>query len=66
MNDPADHPSIVDPRLATRIGGKMRRNLRKLRIRQPKLVQNHRRLPFGNRESQPAHLAKPFMGLDPN
>jgi hypothetical protein len=30
-------------RLAARVGGKMRRDLRKLRVRQPEVVQNHRR-----------------------
>ena len=43
MDDAADHPAVVDPRLAARVGGKMRRNLRKLRVRQPELVQNYRR-----------------------
>jgi hypothetical protein len=40
--DPADDPAIIDARLAAGIGWKMWRNLRKLRIRQPKMVENHR------------------------
>ena len=43
MDDAADHAPIVDPRLAARVGGKMRRDLRKLLVRQPELIGNHRR-----------------------
>ena len=43
MDDAADHPAVVDARLAARIGGKMRRDLLKLRVCQPELHENHRR-----------------------
>jgi hypothetical protein len=43
MDDAADDPAVVDPRLAARVRGKMRSDLRKLRIRKPELVKNHRR-----------------------
>ena len=34
--DPADHPTIVHPRLASRVPRQMRLDLRKLIVRQPK------------------------------
>ncbi len=43
MNDPADHPAIVDARLAACVRGKMRLDFRKLRVRQQKAIRNHRR-----------------------
>jgi hypothetical protein len=43
MNDAADDPAVVDPRLTARVRGKMRGDLRKLRVRKPELVENHRR-----------------------
>ena len=42
MHDAADDAPVVDPRVAPRISGKMRRNLRKLNVRQPELLENHR------------------------
>ena len=41
MNDAADHPSIIDARLAARVGRKMWLNLRKLRVRQPEPILIH-------------------------
>ena len=41
MDDAADHPPIIDPRLAARVGRQMRRNLRKLGVGQPETVGNH-------------------------
>ena len=64
VDDAADDPPVVNPCLAARVGGKMRRNLRKLRVRQPELIENHRRFLSEARESQRAHRAKHFMGLD--
>ncbi len=43
MNNAADDTQIVNPRLAARVRGKMRRNFRKLRVRQPKLIPIHQR-----------------------
>ena len=42
-DNPADHARIVDPRLAPRVSGEVRRNLRKLGVGQPKTVGNHGR-----------------------
>jgi hypothetical protein len=43
MNDPADDAQIIDPRLAARIRGKMRRDLQKLCVCQPELIPIHQR-----------------------
>jgi hypothetical protein len=52
MNDAADHQTVVNARLAARVSGKMRRDLRRLRFRQPEVVKNHRRSFLESRESQ--------------
>ena len=41
MHDPADHAPIINARFASRVGRQMGLDLRKLRVRQPKLVPNH-------------------------
>jgi hypothetical protein len=41
MNDAADHATVIDPRLAARIIGQVRRNPRKLRLGEPKLIAIH-------------------------
>ena len=51
MDYAADDFPVVDPGLAARVGGKMRRDLRKLRVRQPELIQNYRRFLSETRES---------------
>jgi len=66
MNDAADHPPVVNARLAARVCWQVRLDLGKLRIRQPEEIAIHVGLPFGSRESQPAVHANPFMGLNPN
>lgn len=66
MDDAADHPAIVDARLASRVGRQMRRNLRELRVRQPELVSIHQGSPAGNRESQTNLYAKRYCGPGPN
>ena len=43
VNDPADHPAVINPRLVARVGGKMWRDLRELLVCQPELIENHRR-----------------------
>jgi hypothetical protein len=43
IDDPADHPTIVHPRLASRVPRQMRFDLRKLIVRQPKMVPIHQR-----------------------
>src|SRR5271154_1141557 len=43
IDDPADHPTIVHPRLASRVRRQMRLDLRKLLVRQPKMIPIHQR-----------------------
>jgi len=43
MDDAADHPLIIDARLASRVGRQVRRYPRELPIRQPEMVATHRR-----------------------
>jgi hypothetical protein len=43
IDDPADHPTIVNPRLASRVRRQMRLNPRKLLVRQPEMVPIHQR-----------------------
>ncbi len=54
MHDATDHPAIIDPRLAARIGRKMRREPGKLSLIQPKMIVIHDRSPFGDLESRNA------------
>ena len=49
VNGAYDHP-VIDTLLAPRIGRKMRRDLKELRVRQPELIPNSSTLPFGSRE----------------
>jgi hypothetical protein len=44
VNDAADHPAIMDPRLASRVARQMRFDLRELLVRQPEAVPIHRAL----------------------
>jgi hypothetical protein len=41
MDDAADHPSIVNTRFASCVGGKMRLQLRELLVAQPKIIAIH-------------------------
>src|SRR5271168_915771 len=43
IDDPADHPTIVHPRLASRVRRQMRLDLRNLLVRQPEMVPIHQR-----------------------
>src|SRR5271167_151369 len=43
IDDPADHPAIVYPRLASRVRRQMRFDLRKLLVRKPEMVPIHLR-----------------------
>ena len=40
VNDAADHTPVINARLAARIRGKMRRDLRKLFVRKPKTIRS--------------------------
>ena len=61
-----DHPTVINARLAARVGGKIRRDPRKLRVRQARISRGSLELPFGSRELQRYVHAKRFMGLDPD
>jgi len=52
MHDAAYLPPVIDPRLAPRAGRKKRFKPRKPFVTQSKIVANHHRSPFGNRESR--------------
>jgi hypothetical protein len=43
IDDPADHPTIINPRLASRVRRQMRFDLRKLLGRKPKMISIHLR-----------------------
>ena len=62
VNDPADDAPVVHPRLAARVGRKMRLKPRKLSIAQPEMISIHRRSPFGDLESQNCHSTKRSYG----
>jgi hypothetical protein len=42
MDDAAEHAPVIHPRLAPGVRGKMRRDLRKLHVRQPEMIPIHR------------------------
>ncbi len=65
MDDAADHPAIINPRLTPRVGRKMRSDLRKLGVGQPKTVENHQRFPFGSCDSRQRAQANHFTGPSP-
>lgn len=62
VNDAADDTAVVDPRLAARVGWKMRLKPRELLIRQPEVMVFHSRAPFGILESQNDRRSKTFYG----
>src|ERR1700729_3995654 len=62
MHDAADHPAIIDPRFAARIGGKMRLKPRELPLVQPETVSIHQWSPFGDLESRNARFGNPVYG----
>jgi len=51
MDNPADHPAVINPGFAPRISWKKRLKPRKLIVIQPKTVPNHHESPFGDHES---------------
>ncbi len=65
MDDAADHPAVVNTRLATRVRRQMWRDLRELRIREPKNDPDSFVLPPGSRESHRTGEANQFMGPNP-
>src|SRR3954452_23542422 len=65
MHDAADHPPIIDPRLAPRVARQMRCKPRELLIRQPKMITTHRHPSSGRDESRNHPHANGLMGPDP-
>jgi len=53
VDDARDDPSVIDPRLASRVGRKQRLEAGKLLRRQPEMVAIHLKFPFEDRESHP-------------
>jgi hypothetical protein len=51
MDDAADHPAVVDPRLAPRVCRKMWLKPCELIVTEPKVSLIHHRSPFGDLES---------------
>lgn len=47
MHDAADHPPVIDTRLAARVPGQIRLKPRKLRIREPETVSAHHQILHG-------------------
>ena len=55
MDDTANHPAVVDTRLATRVRRQMRLDPRKLRVREPETIPIHpRSLPEAVNHTEPA------------
>src|SRR5271169_4442490 len=65
VHNAADHPSVIDPRLASRIGRKKRLKPSKLILRQPETIAIHHGSPFRDRESQTSQQWNPFYGSGP-
>lgn len=62
VDDARDHPAVIDPGLAARIGRKMWLKPRELFRRQPKIMHAHHWFPFGNLESQTNPFGNPLYG----
>ena len=62
VNDTADDAAIIDPRLAARVGRKMRLKPRELSFGQPEVMVVRSRAPFGILESRNDRRAKTFYG----
>jgi len=62
MHNAADHSTIIKPRLARRVDGKMRLMPLELLVVQPEMRLIHRQFPFGDLESGFAALENPVYG----
>lgn len=65
MHDAADDAPVLDPRLASRVGRKMRRDLPELGVRQPKTIGNHGRFFSEAYKSRSRVHANKFMKAGP-
>jgi hypothetical protein len=66
MDDPADHPLVIDTRLPPRVARQMRRNTRKLFVRKPKAIPTHSQPPSAANLESDNHLAvNLFYGSGP-
>jgi hypothetical protein len=62
VDDAADDTTVVNARLAPRIGWKIRLKPRELRLAQPKMVLIHPPSPFGDLESENHPRRDPLYG----
>ena len=65
VHDAADHPPIINPRFAARVGWKQWLQPRKLILSEPETNAIYRWSPFGDRESQTNHQRNPLYGSGP-
>src|SRR4051794_32990167 len=66
MDDAADHPPIVDARLASRVRRQVRCDPRELPIRQPEMIAIHRRLSLGAVNHKTIRTGSGLMGPNPS
>jgi hypothetical protein len=62
VDDAADYTSVIDARLASGIGRKMRFKPTKLSVGEPKITLIHLRSPFQELESEFAAVGNPVYG----
>src|SRR3546814_4583045 len=65
MDDPAQHPAVIDTPLAAGVRRQQRLDPCPLRIRKPKEIRHRRRLLAEGSESQIGHYGNPDIGSGP-
>jgi len=65
VHDAADHATVINPRLAARVGPKQWLQPCKPILSEPETIAIHRRSPFGDRESQTHRQRNPLYGSGP-
>jgi hypothetical protein len=65
MDDSADHAAIIDPRLPSRTGGPMVRDLLELLVREPEAISIHQWPPDEVVNHESAARSNSFMGPGP-
>jgi len=65
VHDPAQHPAVIDARLAPRVRRQQRLDPSPLRIRKPKEIRHLHRLLTGDNESRQTRLGNPLNGSGP-
>jgi hypothetical protein len=66
MNDPADHPAVIDARLAARVVRQVPLDPCELLLRKPEKTPTHYRLPLEALNHKPDPSGIPFMGPEPS